>query len=104
MLADIPSIFYWWVILFSLGLFSFPLTWSLLRKFFDSGYGLSKIFGITVPSYLVFLFSTLHILPLNQLSIFGIFAIYIILNFIIYAKNNTEIKEIFRKKLKIFIQ
>ncbi|KKQ97011.1 MAG: YYY membrane protein [Candidatus Woesebacteria bacterium GW2011_GWA1_39_12] len=103
MLADIPSIFYWWVILFSLGLFSFPLTWSLLRKFFDSGYGLSKIFGIIVPSYLVFLFSTLHILPLNQLFIFGIFAIYIILNFIIYAKNNTEIKEIFRKKLKIFL-
>lgn len=100
---DLTVTILWWLILFCLGLFSFPLTWKLFSKFFDSGYGVTKTVGIIVPSYLIFLFSTLHILPLSRLSIFGIFVIYIIINVIIYAKFKTEIKDVFRKKLKIFL-
>ena len=101
--ADLSNIFTWWLILFSLGIFSFPLTWKFLGKFFDSGYGVSKIIGIIVPSYLVFLISVFHILPFSLSSIFGVFGVSIVANFIIYTKYKKEIREAFRKKMKVFI-
>ncbi|OGM15863.1 hypothetical protein A2V56_05355 [Candidatus Woesebacteria bacterium RBG_19FT_COMBO_42_9] len=103
MQSDFFSVFIWWVILFSLGIFSFPLTWRILGKFFDSGYGVSKIIGILTTSYLVFLISVLHILPFGLSSVFGVFGLSIVANFIIYTKYKKEIKEAFRKKIKVFI-
>ena len=100
---DITYVMGWWLMIFFVGLTSFPLTWKLLGKLFDGGYGVAKIVGIAIPSYLMFLLSTLHILPFSQLFIFGVIGVSIIANVAIYTKERKEIKEAFRKKIKVFL-
>ena len=62
MINDFFIIFYWWVLLFGLGVVFLPLTFKLFPKFFDKGYAFSKIIGILIVSYVVWLLGSLKIL------------------------------------------
>lgn len=69
MTQDILTIFYWWILLFLIGVSLLPLTTRLFSMFFDRGYIFSKMLSLAVLSYLSFLFGTLHLIPFNQLSL-----------------------------------
>ncbi len=60
---DLPTILYWWSLLFALGVVFLPLTRRLFSNFFDQGYALSKVLGLLLVSYSVWLLASLKILP-----------------------------------------
>lgn len=62
----------WWLFLFFLGIIALPLTIMLFGVFFDKGYAFSKIIGLICLSYIIFAFSTLHIVPFTVFSTFAI--------------------------------
>lgn len=68
-MSDTSSIIVWWLAIFLIGSIFLPVTFLLFHKFIDKGYAFSKILGIVLTSYLVWLFGSLHILPFTKISI-----------------------------------
>lgn len=58
----------WWSVLFLLGIGTFPLTATLFKSSVSKGYIFSKLIGILLVSYLVFVLSLLHIVRYNFTS------------------------------------
>lgn len=84
---DLLNIFWWWVIFFLIGLTFLPLTISLFKTFFDKGYIFSKILGILLISYTVWLLGSLKLLPFTYLNIFLIIALFLLINLALFKKN-----------------
>ncbi len=100
--ADLATIFQWWLIVFIIGITFTPLTNLLFPTFFDRGYAFSKIIGIAVISYTVFIFGFLKILPFTEISTILILICFMILNiFLIFKYPN--ILMFLRNSLKIFL-
>ncbi len=77
-----------------------PLTTSIFSNFFDRGYIFSKILGIAIVSYLIFILGIFHILPFNQINSILALGLFLAINLFI-GKNNFL--KILRGKWKIFI-
>ena len=69
MISDLLNVFYWWFILFGLGLVFLPLTAKIFKNFFDKGYLFSKVIAIAVLSYVIWLGAHLKITPFTQAEI-----------------------------------
>lgn len=96
------SVLSWWLHIFLIGLIFLPLTGKLFRNFFDKGYPFSKTIGIAVTSYLVWLASSLKILPFSRESILICFAMVISIIFI-SLKRLSAFWVLLKEKRKIFI-
>ena len=59
----------WWLAVELIGLFSFPLCFIFLRSLPDRGYSLSKILGLLLLGYLLWLGATARIIPNERWSI-----------------------------------
>ena len=55
----------WWLAIELLGLAVFPLLFLLLSTFKDRGYSLTKIFGILIPAWIVWLLGSFRIAPFS---------------------------------------
>src|SRR5258708_6570712 len=85
--SDFSYIITWWLFFFLFGIIFLPITSIIFKPFFDKGYIFSKIIGVAVVSYIVFLLGTLHITPFTQLTITIVFLLCFIGNiFIVYKK------------------
>lgn len=91
MTQEFIIIFRWWLILFSIGLINFPITFILFKKFSDSGWALSKILGLALISFTFFVLSSLKILPISQASIFLAVMALFIFGILIFRKYRKEI-------------
>ena len=80
MFADLGTIIYWWLTLMGIGLIFLPLTKKLFSNFFDQGYLFSKVFGVAISSYLVWLLASLKILPFYQETIWFVLIIGLLVN------------------------
>ncbi len=99
--ADFFFVIQWWLYFFILGLIFLPFTTSIFSKFIDLGYIFSKILGIVIISYLIFLGGLLHILPFNLWSVYSVIFIAIIANvFLIRKRGVGNIK---KKMLYLFV-
>ena len=100
-------IFQWWIVIFGIGLIFLPLTFTIFKNFFDRGYIFSKILGIVVASYAVFLLGVLHIAPFSSLTSALILIFFAVLNFaFIIRKKNDGLKsflKILKENWQIFI-
>jgi uncharacterized membrane protein len=103
MINDLISIFAWWFLIFSLGIVFLPLTTFFFPKFFDKGYALSKIMGILLVSYLIWLFGSLKILPFTVVSGWGIVALLTVINLLISRYQKIHLKKIFKSYWKVFL-
>lgn len=124
MLNDLPYILTWWFQLFLIGIIFLPLTTIIFKNFFDKGYAFSKILGLLLSSYLVWLLASLKVLPFSQASILIVLGVSLIINLILLnflhlhtchsdpAKTGEESKKIlqslpaggsFRMTWKIFL-
>jgi len=81
MLADLTTIFYWWALLFGLGIVFLPLTRRLFAKFFDQGYAFSKILALLLISYPVWLLGSLRALPFFPETIWLIILGWLVFNY-----------------------
>jgi len=100
---DFSNIILWWSLIFSLGVVFFPLNSFFFSKFFDKGYALSKILGILLVSFLVWLFGSLRILPFTIFSIWSIIAFFALINLFIIKYQKINFKKIFKASWKIFL-
>src|SRR3990172_7859668 len=101
---DFVFIIRWWLMLSFIGFIFFPTAWVTFKKFSDSGFALAKVFGLILISFALFVFSSLKILPISQVSIFIIFLTFFISNLLIYRKNRKEIlSDTSSKKVPILI-
>lgn len=92
MLADFKFIFFWWLTIFGLGLFSFPLIFLIFKNFFDRGFIFSKIFTPILLCFFLLLFGVLKILPFSILSISILLLVLALVDFILLARDKNYFK------------
>lgn len=80
MFKDLLNILYWWSYLVGIGLIFLPLTRKIFADFFDNGYLFSKVLGVGILSYVVWLLAILKILPFYQETILLVLVLAIIFN------------------------
>ena len=100
--SDIHSVLYWWFTLFIIGIGFLPLTVSIFHKFFDLGYVFSKVLGLTLTSYTIFLLGVLHITKFTQLSSISIF-LALTLVFYLKSPKRPEILLILKNSWKFLL-
>ncbi len=96
---EILIVLQWWFFLLLIGLSCLPLTFKIFPNFIDRGYIFSKILGIGVLSYIVFILGTFHILPFSGISVILVLAFIFAINLFLIK----EFKETFKKISKIVI-
>lgn len=101
-MTDFSYIFIWWTTIFLVGLTVLPLTLNLFHKFVDRGYIFSKVLGILICSYLIWLLGSLHLLPFTKISIFLVLIFLSLINLLVFAKKNKENKITFPIKWALF--
>ncbi len=79
MKSDLLLILQWWLYIFVIGIIFMPLTKVIFSKLFDKGYLFSKVIGIAISSYIIWLLSSLKIVPFFRISII----ISIVIEFVI---------------------
>lgn len=68
-MSDTSSILLWWFFITAIGVIFTPLTIYLFPRFIDRGYIFSKVIGIFLSSYLIWLLASLHVLPFTKITI-----------------------------------
>lgn len=86
---DIIFIFKWWLVFLLIGLTFLPLTSRIFSSFLDKGYIFSKIIGLLLISYLVFILGTFHILKFTEISILIAWAALAIPGFLLFKRKKT---------------
>lgn len=102
---DYQYMLLWWTCIFIIGLVFLPLTSILFTKFFDKGYLFSKTIGIVILSYLIWLLSSIKLVPFNRVTVIGALIAAALVFFVIllefYGKLSTYLPSV--KHIKIFI-
>lgn len=92
----------WWSIFFILGVSFLPITFIIFNNFEDRGYFFSKIIGLGVVSYFVFLLSLFKILPFGNLSISFSIILFAFISFGLATKYKLTEEILKKKKIIIF--
>ncbi len=66
--GDYIAFLQWWTAVTGVGLIFLPVTVLLFDRFHDKGYLFSKVIGIAVTGYLMWLFSSLHLMKFTTTS------------------------------------
>ncbi|MBI2621143.1 MAG: DUF2298 domain-containing protein, partial [Candidatus Levybacteria bacterium] len=97
--SDLFLIFRWWLVFLLIGISFLPATWKIFNSFIDKGYIFSKVLGLLLISYSIYILGTLHIL---KFSTFNILVVWLVLTSIFWFFLRPKKIEI-RNKLKIFL-
>ncbi len=100
---DFFYILRWFVIFFIIGLSCLPLNLYFFKSFKDKGYIFSKLIGLSILSYIVFILGILHLAKFNQITIIFILILLILSNYFIARVKNINIISIVKNKFKIFL-
>jgi uncharacterized membrane protein len=110
MFSDFIFILQWWLMLLGVGIIFLPFTFFIFSKFYDKGYLFSKILGISLLSYVIFLLGTIHLLSFTRLnSSLVVLAFLMLVYFITFLKikNNAifgkNLLSLIKDKWKIFL-
>ena len=96
MFSDFLLVGFWWLTIFCIGIIYFPLTKKIFGSFFDKGYLFSKVLGILLSSYLVWLLASLKILPFFRESILLVLILGLVGNLLLFKKGWLPTKELKR--------
>lgn len=66
---DIHDVLVWWYVLFLFGIIFLPITFRLFSQFFDNGYLFSRLIGLLLVGYSVFLLGTFRFAPFTNTTI-----------------------------------
>ena len=67
--SDIIAVLQWWLVIFVIGIGFTPVTFRLFTPFFDKGYLFSRLVGLVLLGYLVFVLGTFHIATFSNPTI-----------------------------------
>ncbi|MBI4990535.1 hypothetical protein HZB96_00395 [Candidatus Gottesmanbacteria bacterium] len=65
-MSDSLSVILWWLTIFIIGSIFLPVTFALFHKFADRGYIFTKVIGILLSSYLMWIAGSLKIAPFEK--------------------------------------
>ena len=82
--------FYWWGVLFLLGVIFYPLTRRIFSIFFDFAYPFSKVLAIIFVSYTSYVLGTLKIVSFSRFNLILIVFGFLIFNFFLWRKIKKE--------------
>ena len=82
----------WWLALEALGLIAFPFAFLGLRFLADRGYSLSKMLGVLLMTYFLWLGANLHIAPNRRPTVIAIFFLLIAASAVVGYRNRHEIR------------
>jgi len=94
MINDFFLIFYWWLLLFGLGVICFPFSFFFFQKFWDQGYALNKIISLLFISYLTWFLASIRLLPFFAETVWLIILILGVVNFFLAKKQKLHFKKI----------
>ena len=92
----------WWVYLLIIGLIFLPLASRIFSKFFDKGYLYSKVLGLAIPSFILWLLSSLRLVPFERGWIIVIILVLLAVIFV-FDKGYPNFKQALIENWKIFI-
>lgn len=99
-LSDVIFVFKWALYLFLIGVIFLPFSFALFPNFKDKGYIFSKILGIGLISYFIFIVGLLKIIPFGEFSIYLSLIIFSAVNIFIFLKIKKSflinVKKIFK--------
>jgi YYY domain-containing protein len=98
-LSDLSFVIRWWGLIFLIGISFLPLAYKIFPKFIDRGYLFSKVLGILVISYAIFVFSFLHIIKFGQIT--SVITWLITAGVFFYLLRNQKLE--LRKNIKLFL-
>ena len=78
---ELTPIMQWWKTLLVLGVGFFPLSAYLFRMFSDKGYIFGKVFGLAISGWLVWVFSSLHIVKFSTVGSYVLLGLCIVANY-----------------------
>src|SRR3989338_10016433 len=97
---DILYVIQWWLPISIIGIIFYPLSSLVFNNFYDKGYLFSKVLGLGIIAYVVFVLNTFRILPLNLISIYAVIAAFAIVNIFIIRRQKK--REKINRKVIIF--
>lgn len=90
--SDLTYILRFWLIWFLLGIIFLPLTRHIFKDFFDQGYAFSKILGLLITSYLIWLLASINLLKFNTTSLYLLLGIFLAFNLAVTLNNRFDLK------------
>lgn len=102
-MSDVYSILIWWFTIFVIGVSTYPLTQKIFHRFLDRGYIFSKVIGILLLAYTIWLLGVLKILPFYRESIALILLLLGTVNIWIFVKNKDHPLSFTRSHTLVFI-
>ncbi|MDO8620949.1 MAG: DUF2298 domain-containing protein [Candidatus Levybacteria bacterium] len=102
-LSDLSYVFKWWPMFFAIGIIFLPLTTIIFSNFSDRGYIFSRILGIAVLSYIVFLLGVLKVLPFQMPTIILVCVICLIINLFVAKKTQFLTKLDFKENWRLYL-
>lgn len=102
MYIDFLNIFVWWLSFFVIGIISTPVTFLILKDRFLT-YAFTKTVGFIFLTYVIFVLSSLKIVPFSTLSIYLLLGLWIVINYLLLIKNKLVVFRLFKKGLRIFL-
>lgn len=80
----------WWLVLLILGIVFLPITDKVFHSFHDNGYLFSKVIGLALSGYTMWLLSSIKVLKFKTFSCILILVIMILINLLIYSKSKSK--------------
>ncbi len=92
----------WWLVLAALGLAFLPLTLRLFRAFHDGGYLFSRLLGLLLTSYAVWLLSSLRLAPFTDGTAYAAVAAAALVNYSVPGAT-ARVRAFLREKRRIVV-
>lgn len=88
----------WWLTIELIGVIAFPIAFVALRFLPDRGYSFSKIIGLLLMSYLLWMGASAHIIPNRRWSIALILALIGLTSAVLAYRHRSEIRDFLRQR------
>lgn len=92
----------WLVMVWVIGLLTFPITFVVFRAFADRGYAFAKALGILGAAWFAWTLSSYHILPFDRLTILSGFVLMLAVGALIVRQYGQEMRAHVKQHLSLF--
>ncbi len=91
---EFTCVLIWWSVFFIIGLMYYPLSRKVFQTFTDKGFLFSKVIGLAISSYLLWLLSLLKIFPISRVNCWGVVVVPGLFMYFLLFKNKEDIQTI----------
>ena len=98
MAVAVTDVFWWLIVVETVGLIAFPLSYALFPYLADRGYALSKTLGILLATYIMWSQGSIGLIPANQFTSLGLLLLMALGSFGVLWKIRHEFVGFLRKE------